>query len=300
MVFSQENTYDDNNIFFKIKNSARITLEDYYNSIIVISIFIIGGFLWYMSMGISRGIFLLLDLFFIYKIARNFFEFRKLRAKDALNLGYQLKYLEKIFAFTCLVITEVIVRHFLNLNIVIGNYLMIMAFFYGAGFLIYMLLKNNNRKFYFKCIDDENYERIMSLRAIKHKWFMIISFFVLVALIFVNIIGVLSRTNTVIVMTICYVGILTAAIDLKSDIKIEYQYLESEKYFSFEEKIPLVSEEESFEDFEEEELDDEKFEEELDEVEITDVFLDNTNVFNEEYIGDTIDEDALFTKDEDF
>lgn len=296
MVFSEEKIYEENNVFFKIKNNSKTTLEDHYNSIIVISIFLMGGFLWYISMGISRGVFLIIDLFIIYKIVRNFFELRKFRLKRELNLEYQLKYLNKIFMFTCLAATEVIVRHFLNLNIVIINYLMIMGFFYGLGLLIYMLLKNNTRKFYFKCIEDEEYDKVMKFRAIKHKWFMIISFFVLVALIFVNIIGVLSRTNAVIVMSICYVGILTASIDLKTDIVVEYQFLESERYSSFEERIPVIQE--IYEDEEYDGIDED--EEEIDKDEIAEDFLDDTNMFNEDYLGDTIDEDALFTEDEDF
>lgn len=268
MVESKE--FDNENIFMKIRRNLDVFLDDYYHTYLAMTVFAVGAFVFYIYNGISRGLFLLIDLFFIYKCTRNFIEFRKLKNDVNADLEKKIRLLYSSIAFCSIAVSEGIVRHFLDLNIIITKYLVIMVFVYFIGFIIYKILESYNKKFYFNSIDENCYEKVINYRVLKHKLFIITSFFMFVFSVIVMFMHIITGDKVLIVATIFLSVVLVVSMDSKSDILTELNYLDREGFFAFSKNYKVEMNNEMDEDYEELDDDinsdfkDEDYEEELD------------------------------------
>ncbi|MGL4451318.1 MAG: hypothetical protein ACRCTZ_09020 [Sarcina sp.] len=231
------NDYDleKNSLYNKVKSSAKKSFEEYYYSFWFLSVFIIGSFIFYISTKVSRGIFIIVDLFFVYIMVKSLIELRKNKQREHLALEYQLKFLNRIYMYSGILLVESIVRHFLSFNITIFSYIKVMVIIYVIAFVGYKVSKIYMKKYYIKMLEENNYEKIINWKTLKHKLIVILSFFIFMILVIATFIKILDGNVLVYVMTFMYSLLLIVNIEIKCDLEIEEELLFKEGTFDFKE-----------------------------------------------------------------
>lgn len=222
-----ENEYDKNEseLYNQVVYSAKKSFEEYYYTFCAISIFLLGAFVFYMATRISRGVFIIVDLVIIYFIIKSIYEFKKNKNRENIALQYQMKFLNRIYKLTAIFVVEAICRHFLSLNIVITKYLMIMGAVYGITYVGYKFAKIYMKKFYIKELETNSYNKIIKWKSLKHKIFVILSFFMFMVLVISNMMSIIKGVNLLVLMTIIYVVMLVVTIEIKCDLEIEQELI---------------------------------------------------------------------------
>ncbi|MGL4742415.1 MAG: hypothetical protein ACRC41_16750 [Sarcina sp.] len=224
---------EENSLYKEIENSAKKSFEEYYYGFFFLSVFVVGAFVLYISTGVSRGIFILIDLFLIYKMLKNLWELHKNKRRDHLALRYQFKFLNRLYFFSSIALCEAITRHYLELNITILDYLKVMAVVYALGFAAYNGMKYYMKKVYLKTLETGSYQKIVAWKSLKHKGFVILSFFMVIILVVPNVMNLLKSEVYLVLMTIVYVLLLLVNLEIKCDLEIEEKLLFKEGYFNF-------------------------------------------------------------------
>lgn len=234
-MYEDDYNLEENSLYMKVKNSAKKSFEEYYYSFWFLSVFIIGAFVLYISTRVSRGIFILVDIFLIYKTVRSLYELKKNKMREHLALEYQFKFLNRIYMYSGIFLVETIVRHFLSFNITIFSYIGIMAIVYAIAFGTYKAIKIYMKKYYIKKLEENNYEKIVDWKTLKHKLLVIISFFIFVILVISTFMKIVKGDLLVYVMTAMYVVLLLINIEIKCDLEIEEELLFTKETFDFKE-----------------------------------------------------------------
>lgn len=242
---------EENSLYKEIENSAKKSFEEYYYAFFFLSVFVVGAFALYISTGVSRGIFILIDLFLIYKMLKNLWDLHKNKRRDHLALRYQLKFLNRIYLFSSIALCEAITRHYLVLNITILDYLQIMALVYALAYAVYNGIKYYMKKVYFKTLESGSYQKIVSWKSLKHKGFVILSFFMVIILVVPNVMDMLKTEVYLVLMTIVYALLLIVNLEIKCDLEIEEKLLFKEGYFNFSDIKYNFSSDEKEEDLDE-------------------------------------------------
>ena len=235
-MFDDDYDLEENSLYMNVKDSAKKSFEEYCYSFYFLSVFIVGAFIFYISMRISRGIFILLDLFIIYKVVRSLIELKKNREREHLALEYQFKFLNRIYLWSGIFLVESILRHFLSFNITIFHYIGIMAITYIFIYIIYRVFNRYMKRYYIKRLEENDYERITNWKILKHKLLVIISFFIFIILVISFFMKVIKGDLLVYVMTFMYAILLLVNIEIKCDLEIEEELLFKEGSFDFKEK----------------------------------------------------------------
>ena len=279
MFCMDETEKEKNKAYFELKESSRSSLEEYYYNCLIFAAFAIGAFVLYISEGISRGIFLVLDLALMFKLLKNLWNLKKTKQKENLNIEYQIKYLRNIFTFNVIIIAEAIIRHFLNLNIVIVQYLAIAVAVYASIFLVHKLWKMYIKKEHYNSIEAGEYYKVIKKQSSKHKIFVMITLFLILCLVIINFMNILPSTALIIFMTVCYAFLLFVAIDARCNLSVQHELLEKGEIFNIEVQEffeDLDEEDEELEEDIEENIED-NFEEEKLENDYTDIFEEREN-----------------------
>ena len=234
-MFDDDYDLEENSLYMNVKDSAKKSFEEYYYSFWFLSVFIVGVFIFYISMRISRGIFVLVDLFIIYKIAKSLIELKKNREREHLALEYQFKFLNRIYLWSGIFLVESILRHFLSFNITIFHYIGVTAITYALIYIIYKVCNVYMKKYYIKKLEENDYERITNWKILKHKLLVIISFFIFIILVISFFMKVIKGDLLVYVMTFTYFILLLVNIEIKCDLEIEEELLFKEGSFDFKE-----------------------------------------------------------------
>lgn len=234
-MFDENYNLEENSLYMKVKNSAKKSFEEYYYSFWFLSVFIIGAFVLYISTKVSRGIFILVDLFLIYMVVKSLIELRKNKQREHLALEYQFKFLNRIYMYSGIFLVESIVRHFLSFNITIFSYIGYMAITYAIAFVVYKASKIYMKRYYIKKLEENDYEKIINWKTLKHKLLVIISFFIFVILVISTFMKVVKGDLLVYVMTFMYSILLFVNIEIKCDLEIEEELLFKEGTFDFKE-----------------------------------------------------------------
>ncbi|MGL5766224.1 MAG: hypothetical protein ACRCX8_11350 [Sarcina sp.] len=245
---------EENSLYEDVENSAKKSFEEYYYAFFFLSVFVVGAFALYISTGVSRGIFILIDLFLIYKMLKSLWELHKNKRREHLALRYQLKFLNRIYFWACIALCEAITRHYLELNITILDYLEIMAVVYALAYIIYNALKYYMKRLYMKTLETGSYQKIVAWKSIKHKGFVILSFFMVIVLVVPNVMDLLKSQIYLVLMTIVYAILLIVTLEIKCDLELEEKLLFKEGYFDFS-NIKNSKKEEVSIDFEDEDED---------------------------------------------
>ena len=234
MFCMDETEKEKNKAYSELKESSKSSLEEYYYNCLIFAAFAIGAFVLYISEGISRGIFLVLDLALVFKLLKNLWNLKKTKQKENLNIEYQIKYLRNIFTFNVIIIAEAIIRHFLNLNIIIVQYLAIAVAVYASVFLIHKLWKMYIKKEHYNSIRAGEYYKVIKKQSFKHKIFVMVALFLILCLVIINFMNILSSATLIIFMTVCYAFLLFAAIDARCNLSVQYEFLENGEIFNIE------------------------------------------------------------------
>lgn len=234
-MFKDDYDLEENLIYQKVKNSAKKSFDEYYYSFWFLSVFIIGAFALYISTKVSRGIFIIIDLFIIYIVVKSLNELRKNKKREHLALEYQFKFLNRIYMYSGIFLVEAIVRHFLSFNITIFSYVGYMAVIYGIAFAIYKISKSYMKKYYIRKLEEDDYEKIINWKTLKHKLLVIISFFIFVVLVISTFMKIIKGDLLVYVMTFMYSVLLLVNIEIKCDLEVEEELLFEEGTFDFKE-----------------------------------------------------------------
>ena len=234
-MFDDDYDLEENLLYMKVKDSAKKSFEEYYYSFWFLSVFIVGALVFYISTRVSRGLFIALDLFIIYNVVRSLIELRKNKKREHLALEYQFKFLNRIYLYSGIFLVESILRHFLSLDITIFTYIIIMAIVYAVVFGIYKIGKIYMKKYYIKQLEENNYEKIVNWKSLKHKLLVIISFFIFIILVIGFFMKVIKGDLLVYVMTVMYSVLLLVNIEIKCDLEIEEELIFKEGSFDFKE-----------------------------------------------------------------
>lgn len=232
-----EDNYDleENLLYMKVKDSAKKSFEEYYYSFWFLSVFIVGALAFYISTRVSRGLFIVLDLFIIYNVVRNLIELRKNKKREHLALEYQFKFLNRIYLYSGIFLVESILRHFLSFDITIFAYIVISGVVYAVVFGVYKISRKYMKKYYIKKLEENNYEKIVNWKSLKHKLLVIVSFFIVIILVIGFFMKVIKGDLLVYVMTVIYSILLLVNIEIKCDLEIEEELLFKEGSFDFKE-----------------------------------------------------------------
>ncbi|WP_297439253.1 hypothetical protein [uncultured Clostridium sp.] len=232
-----ENDYDydkrESKLYNQVRYSAKKSFEEYYYSFCAISVFLLGAFALYIATRISKGIFIIIDIGLMYVIIKSFYEFRKNKERENIALQYQMKFLNRIYKYAIIILVESICRHFLSQNIVIIKYVMVMGVFYIATYILYKVIKMYMKKRYIQELEKNNYKKIIEWKSLKHKLFVILSFFMFMVLVISNMMNIVKGVNLLILMTIIYIIILIVTIEIKCDLEIEQELIFNSNSFDF-------------------------------------------------------------------
>ncbi|MGL5068676.1 MAG: hypothetical protein ACRC6T_12845 [Sarcina sp.] len=234
-MYEDDYNLEENSLYAKVKYSAKKSFEEYYYSFWFLSVFIIGAFVLYISTRISRGIFIAVDLFIIYKISRSLYELKKNKKREHLALEYQFKFLNRIYTYSGIFLVETIVRHLLSFNITIFTYLAFMFAIYAVSYGIYKAVKIYMKKYYIKKLEENNYDKVINWKSLKHKLLVIVSFFIFVILVISTFMKIIKGDLLVYMMTFMYFILLLINIEIKCDLEIEEELLFSQRLFNFKE-----------------------------------------------------------------
>ncbi|MGL4656257.1 MAG: hypothetical protein ACRCWM_10290 [Sarcina sp.] len=234
-MFEDDYNLEENPLYMKVKNSAKKSFDEYYYSFWFLSVFIIGAFALYISTKVSRGIFVIIDLFLIYLVVKSLIELKKNKKREHIALEYQFKFLNRIYMYSGIFLVESIVRHFLSFNITIFSYIGYMAITYGITFVVYKISKSYMKKYYIRKLEENDYEKIVNWKTLKHKLIVILSFFIFVILVISTFMKILKGDLLVYVMTFMYSLLLLVNIEIKCDLEIEEELLFKEETFDFKE-----------------------------------------------------------------
>ncbi|WP_055071807.1 hypothetical protein [Clostridium massiliamazoniense] len=233
-------------MLYRIKDNVKGNLEYYYHANMILTVFAVGAFSLYITTGVSRGVFLLLDLFLIFKCCKKFLKVRKMKE----NLGDiegNLKYIKSLLIFDTVVLVEATIRYFLDLNIAIIDYLWIGAIAYCSVLIGYRVIKSLNKKRIYSAISENRYEEVILLKRKKEKIFTVVTLFLVVLLILIKLMNVVKGGGFIAVMTFVYSIILLFNIDMSSEVSIEHGLLIKGDINKIDREIPTV-------DYEEEEI----------------------------------------------
>lgn len=223
-MFCAEEASNNDYMLYRIKDNVKGNLEYYYHANMILTVFAVGAFSLYIATGVSRGIFLLLDLFLIFKATKKFFKTRKMRDKLS-DIGTNLKYIKSLLIFDTIILVEATIRYFLDLNIAIFDYLWIGAIAYSTVLIGYRLIKSFNKKRIYGAISENRYEDVILLKRKKEKIFTVVTLFLVVFLILIRIMNVIKGGGFIALMTFIYTVILFFNIDMSSEVSIEYGLL---------------------------------------------------------------------------
>lgn len=224
MFFTEGSSENNDYMLYRVEDNVKNNLEYYYHANLILTVFAVGAFSLYIATGISRGIFLLLDLFLIYKACRRFLVTRKM--KSALDsIRENLKYIKGLLVFDTILLTEAIVRHFLDLNITILDYLWIVAIAYSSVCIVYRVIKKVNGDRYYNSISENRYEDVIRLKAKKEKIFTFTTLILIIFLIIAKFMEIFSTGELAAVMTVIYSLVLLFNLDISTEVSIEYGLL---------------------------------------------------------------------------
>ncbi|MGL4990904.1 MAG: hypothetical protein ACRC57_07045 [Sarcina sp.] len=221
------------NLYAQIKKSAEKSFEEYYYSFFSFSVFLLGAFIFYIDTKISRGIFVFLDLFILYKIVKAIFEIRKVVRNEELIIEKKISFYNDIYKFSIIFLVEAFIRHFLVLNITIWTYIKLVFIVYGIVFFIYKIFFYQMKKYYRKKIKENNYAKIIKWKSFKHKIFVIISFLIFMFITIATMLKILIGIKLLVVLTLVYSILLVIALEIKCDLKIEKEFLVDDEAFDF-------------------------------------------------------------------
>lgn len=233
MYFEKDKIREKNKLYKNIKESALGSYEEYYYSFCTFMVFILGAFAFYTGTRISKGLFLLLDLFICYKIVKNFIEFKKYKKLEEFPLENKMKFLNKTYKYVIIFLTEAIIRHFLTFNIVIWTYIKIIVIAYGIVFFAYKILGKKMKAYYLERISANEYDKIISWKKFKHKMFVVFSFLMFMMVVISTMMKLIKGTNFVIVLTIIYTLLIFIALEIKCDLEVEEAILFDDEIFDF-------------------------------------------------------------------
>lgn len=220
-------------LYAQIKKSAEKSLEEYYYSFFSFNVFLLGAFIFYIDTKISRGIFLFLDLFILYKIVKAIFEIRKVVRNKELKFEKKLSFYNEIYKFSIIFLVEAFVRHFLVLNITIWTYIKLIIIVYGVVFFIYKIFSHLMKKYYIKKIKENNYDKIIKWKSLKHKIFVIISFLMFMFITIATMLKILIGIKLLVALTIVFSVLLVIALEIKCDLELEMKFLLEDEAFDF-------------------------------------------------------------------
>lgn len=223
-MFYAEGSSNNDYMLYRIKDNVKGNLEYYYHANMILTVFAVGAFSLYIATGVSRGIFLLLDLFLIFKATKKFFKTRKMRDKIS-DIDGNLKYIKSLLVFDTIILVEATIRYFLELNIAIFDYLWIGAIAYSTVLIGYKLIKSFNKKRIYEAISENRYEDVILLKKKKEKIFTVVTLFLVVFLILIRVMNIVKGGGFIALMTVIYTVILFFNIDMSSEVSIEYGLL---------------------------------------------------------------------------
>ncbi|MFR5266265.1 hypothetical protein [Clostridium sp.] len=233
-------------MLYRIKDNVKGNLEYYYHANMILTVFAVGAFSLYITTGVSRGVFLLLDLFLIFKCCKKFLKVRKMK-ENLEDVEGNLKYIKSLLIFDTVVLVEATIRYFLDLNIAIIDYLWIGAIAYCSVLIGYRVIKSINQKRIYSAISENRYEEIILLKRKKEKIFTVVTLFLVVLLILIKLMNIVKGGGFIAVMTFVYSVILLFNIDMSSEVSIEHGLLIKGDINKIDREIPIV-------DYEEEEF----------------------------------------------
>lgn len=248
-MFYAEEAANNDYMLYRIKDNVKGNLEYYYHANMILTVFAVGAFSLYITTGVSRGVFLLLDLFLIFKCCKKFLKVRKMKEKLE-DVEGNLKYIKSLLIFDTVVLIEATIRYFLDLNIAIIDYLWIGAIAYCSVLIGYRVIKSLNKKRIYSAISENRYEEVILLKRKKEKIFTVVTLFLVVLLILIKLMNVVKGGGFIAVMTFVYSIILLFNIDMSSEVSIEHGLLIKGDINKIDREIPIV-------DYEEEEISEE-------------------------------------------
>lgn len=289
MLYSDETAYNNDYTAYRINDNAKGNLEYYYQANLVLTVFALGAFAFYISTGVSRGVFLFLDIFLSYKAIKILIVARK--KKDKIDsIAENITYLKGILFYNIIFLAEAFNRHFLELNITIVEYLMITATTYVIICVLSKLIKKFNRDKAYEAVANNNYEKIILFKRNKEKIFTITAFFIILLLILIKFMEIVKGGGFIAVMTFFYGLIILMAIDIKSEVEIEHGLLVNGDI----KNIERIVYENELEEEEESNVDYEKIN-----LEKTNESLDNTATFDfKEELGSTMSFDNNYLEED--
>ncbi|MGL5615242.1 MAG: hypothetical protein ACRDD2_03275 [Sarcina sp.] len=223
-MYSDETAYNNDYTAYRINDNAKGNLEYYYQANLVLTVFALGAFAFYISTGVSRGVFLFLDIFLSYKAIKILITARK--NKDKIDsIGENITYLKGILFYNIIFLAEAFNRHFLELNITIVEYLMITAATYVTICVISKFVKKFNKDKAYEAIANNSYEKIILFKRNKEKIFTITAFFIILLLVLIKFMEIVKGGGFIAVMTFFYGLIILMAMDIKSEVEIEHSLL---------------------------------------------------------------------------
>lgn len=233
MFVEKDKAKENNELYMKVKFSAEKSFEEYYYSFCALSVFLLGAFVMYLGTRISKGLFLIVDLFLIYKILRSIYDLKKSKEMEDFSLENKMKFLNDIYKYNMIFLAEAITRHFLSLNIVIWTYLKIMVVIYGIGYIVYKVIKKKMFQYYIQKLSENNYEKIVSWKSFKHKMFVIASFLMFMLVVVSTMMKIVNGSKLLVLMTVIYTILFIVTTEIKCDLEIEQALLFKEGIFDF-------------------------------------------------------------------